>query len=308
MRLTVLPLIGLWLVTPAIAAPRVAADIAPVHSLASMVMEGIGMPDLIIPARASPHGHALRPSAAAALSEADLVFWVGPELDPGFARRLAVLAEDTRSVVLTKVPGMVILSFAHDKRGRDEHTHQGRSEGQHGHAHDQLGSDPHIWLDPVNGQKALEAMAKALAELDPENADRYRRNATIASEALATLETDIASQLSPLSDRAYLTFHPAFGYFESRFGLRNVGSIAHSDAAQPGGGRLAALRKRMQQEDITCVFAEPQQPERLIVTVTEGTGIRHGTLDPLGADLIPGSSLYTDLLSNLANAFEDCLG
>ena len=63
-------------------APKVVVDIAPVHSLVSMVMKGVGEPTLIIPANASPHDYALRPSAAKALQNADIIFWMGSSLTP----------------------------------------------------------------------------------------------------------------------------------------------------------------------------------------------------------------------------------
>ena len=65
--------------------PDVAVDIAPVHSLVARVMEGVGTPDLIVAPGASPHEYSLRPSEAAALQEAELVFWVGPGLTPWLA-------------------------------------------------------------------------------------------------------------------------------------------------------------------------------------------------------------------------------
>ncbi len=49
----------------------VAVDIAPVHSLVARVMDGVGTPDLVIPAGALPHEHTLHPSEAAALEDAE---------------------------------------------------------------------------------------------------------------------------------------------------------------------------------------------------------------------------------------------
>ena len=74
------------------AAPRVAADIAPVQSIAARVMAGVGEPGLILPPGASPHGYALRPSEARLLQDADLVVWVGPALTPWLADPIATLA------------------------------------------------------------------------------------------------------------------------------------------------------------------------------------------------------------------------
>ena len=73
--------------------PKVAVDIAPVHSLVSKVMTGVGKPDLIIPAKASPHDYQLKPSNAESLENANLVFWVGKDLTPCWRRACLVLLQ-----------------------------------------------------------------------------------------------------------------------------------------------------------------------------------------------------------------------
>ncbi|MEM6406783.1 MAG: zinc ABC transporter substrate-binding protein [Pseudomonadota bacterium] len=135
--------------------PNVAADIAPVHSLVARVMDGIGEPALIIPNGASPHGYALRPSDAAALQEADLVFWIGEDLTPQLEDAIDTLAANATTVALLETDNIKLLDFredalfeAHDhgdeEHGHDEHGHDdhGHEEAKHGdHAHDDHGHD-----------------------------------------------------------------------------------------------------------------------------------------------------------------------
>ncbi|MFW5680573.1 MAG: metal ABC transporter solute-binding protein, Zn/Mn family, partial [Pseudomonadota bacterium] len=73
----------------AMAAPDVVTSILPLQSLTAMVMDGIGEPTTLLPAGASPHAYALRPSEAARLERADLVVWVGPDLERFLERPLA---------------------------------------------------------------------------------------------------------------------------------------------------------------------------------------------------------------------------
>src|SRR5690554_1835956 len=75
-------ILGLFAIGAASAdAPGVVASIKPVHSLVSAVMEGTGRPELIVEGAGSPHLYHLRPSQARKLQEADLIFWIGPELE-----------------------------------------------------------------------------------------------------------------------------------------------------------------------------------------------------------------------------------
>ena len=67
--------------TSANAEIKVVASIKPIHSLVSYLMDGIGKPDLIVDGYASPHGFAMKPSHAKMLQNADLIFWVGEDLE-----------------------------------------------------------------------------------------------------------------------------------------------------------------------------------------------------------------------------------
>ena len=60
---------------------KVVASIKPLHSLISYVMDGVGTPDIIIDGSSSPHTFQLKPSHASMLQEADIVFWIGEDLE-----------------------------------------------------------------------------------------------------------------------------------------------------------------------------------------------------------------------------------
>ncbi|WP_170327657.1 zinc ABC transporter substrate-binding protein [Ruegeria arenilitoris] len=123
--------------------PNVAVDIAPVHSLVARVMEGVGTPDLIVPPGASPHEYNLRPSEAAALQEADLVFWIGEDLTPWMEGAMETLAGGATVTSLLESDGTVRLDFrenalfeAHDHGDEDDHGHDEHAEGEDHDDHD----------------------------------------------------------------------------------------------------------------------------------------------------------------------------
>jgi zinc transport system substrate-binding protein len=290
------------------AAPRVATDILPVHSIVARVMQGVGVPEVIVPPGASPHGFAMRPSAAGLLAEADAVFWIGPALTPWLDGAVDALAGRARVLTLADVDGVVLLDvreggpFAAHDHGQDEHDPM--------HDHEERGEqiDAHAWLDPRNGVAMAAAAAALLGGIDPANAAAYDENARAFAGEMAALEEEIAARLGPVADRPYVVFHDAYQYFEARFDMPAVGSVALGDADQPSAARVAAIRERIRDAGVVCVFAEPQFEPRLIATVTEGTGVRTATLDPVGTELAPGPDLYPDLLRAMADGLADCLG
>ncbi|TMM54074.1 zinc ABC transporter substrate-binding protein [Sulfitobacter sabulilitoris] len=287
-------------------APRVATDIAPVHGLVAQVMAGVGTPDLVVPPGASPHGHAMRPSEARALSRADLVIWIGPALTPWLQGPIDTLAQGADRLTLLEAPGTILLPFREGAAFEaDDHDHD------HGHdetTHQEEASDPHAWLDPRNASVWLEAIAARLSALDPAHAATYRANAASAQADLDALEAEIAALLTPLQGRPFVVFHDAYHYFEARFGTEAVAALSLGDASDPGPAHLDEVRDAIARSGVTCAFVEPQVNTGLIDAVAEGQAVRIATLDPLGLDSPPGPGFYPALLRGMARAMADCLG
>lgn len=201
---------------------------------------------------------------------------------------------------------------SHDKHSHDKHSH-GKKEHSHSHAHDHghdhahTGGDPHFWLDPRNARAAAAHVATLLAERYPDKAEVFSQNAGRFDAELAKLEETLMGELSAAKDAGFLVFHDAFQYFERRFGLTAVGSITANPEVLPGARRLSELRTRVRDSGAVCVFSEPQFQTRVIETVIEGTGVRRGVIDPLGADMTAGPGQYASLLQSVAGSLKSCL-
>ena len=325
--------------------PRVATDIAPIHSLVSMIMQGAGSPDLIIPPGASPHSYAMRPSEARAVAKADLVVWVGPSLAPWLEEPMSSLAQGAERLTLQEVEGIRLLTNrsgvafeAHDHGdheghedhdGHDDHAehddHEGHDHADHadhddhdhdaheeadahaGHNHAPGALDPHIWLDPQNAVVWLDAIAASLSAQDPENAALYADNAAQAQAQLVDLQADIQAELTPLRGQKFVVFHDAYHYFEARFDVEASAAISLSDGAAPSAARLAEVRDVVKDTQAACVFTEPQFNAGLVDALQDGTALKSASLDPIGAALEPGVDMYPALLRDLAAAFSSCL-
>jgi zinc transport system substrate-binding protein len=320
-------------------APRVAADIAPVHGLVARVMEGVGTPELVGQPGGSPHHYAMRPSEARALEQADAVFWIGRQLTPWLEGAVDSLASDAVTVKLLEVPGSVSLEFrqgatfeahdhahedeghgsaghdhgadGHDAEGSDhaehEHDHDEHEEHAHDdHAHNANETDPHAWLDPENAKLWLDVIAGELSALDPPNATRYRENAAAGRAEIDAAVADARQALAPAEGLRFVVFHDAYHYFESRFGLAAAGAISLSDASDPSPARLEAVRDAVRELGVECVFSEPQFDQRLVRTVLDGTEGRAGIIDPLGFEIETGPGFYPALIRTIAGQIADC--
>lgn len=292
----------LLLLFPAMAAAelQVAVSIRPIHSLVSALMQGAGAPDLVIAAAGSPHSYNLRPSEVRLLHQADLVVWVGPELETVLSKPLASrTAKNSVVTLLLVLPKETLLPA---REGGDWSDADHPAEG---HAHD--GVDPHIWLSPTTAGAAARLIAARLVELDADHRDLYQRNLATLLKRLDVLAQRTGARLTPLREQKYLVFHDAYQYFERDFGLRPAGALAVDPDRPPGARRLTEIRASIRNQGITCLFTEPQFEPRLVKVLAEGTSMRVGTLDPVGADLTPGTELYFSLITDMAAALETCL-
>jgi zinc transport system substrate-binding protein len=314
--------------------PSVAVDIAPLHSLVSQVMEGVGQPSLLIPAEASPHHHTLRPSQAKALADAEVVFWVGEGITPWLKKALDNLAESALKVEVLEIEGTTTYAFregatfeSHD-HGEDEHhkdehhekgehhdkekdehhkkdEHSDKEKDEHHDEHE--GSDPHAWLDPVNAKLWVNYINDILSKQDPENASIYSSNAAKATASLDTLIRSTRTKIDALSKPQFIVFHDAYQYFEKRFDIPAAGSITLGDAEDPSPARIKEIRDTVKKLGVTCVFTEPQYNPGLVKNVFQGTTISViGVMDPLGASLATGSGHYQQLIEGMVKSLSQC--
>jgi zinc transport system substrate-binding protein len=295
-------------------APAVVASIKPIHSLVAGVMDGIGAPQLLVEGAGSPHSYALRPSEARALEQADVVFWVGENLEAFLARPLAALSGDATVVALSEADGLRLLAtreggmWSGTSETEGEHAEHDEHGDAHEHEEHEHGAiDMHLWLDPQNGAAMVGRIAATLGAIDPERAAAYQANAAKLGADLAKLDAEMAAALAPVRDRPFVVFHDAYQYFEVRYDLNVVGSITVDPQRTPGAARLRDIRAELEKTDAACVFAEPQFRPALVQTVVEGTGAGSGVLDPLGADLAAGPRQYGELLRDLSRSLVECL-
>ena len=275
--------------------PRVIADVAPIHSLVAQVMDGVGEPLLLVPARMSPHGHALKVSQARALAESDIVFWVGEALTPWLDKALSTLAADAEAVELLDAENLSLLHFDEEDDDHDDHAH--------GHE----GIDPHIWLDPVNAQSLIAVIARTLAARDAENAARYLANAEAATKRLDTLISETEEHTAAIRGRRYIVYHDGYRYFETRFGLGRAIPISDGHAAKPGARRLSEVRDALVEIEARCIFAEKQFGSRTVRSILRGTDTVEAQLDPIGQSFEPGPALYGALIRDLTKTMTRCL-
>ena len=312
---------------PANADIKVVASIKPIHSLASYLMNGVAKPDLIVDGYASPHGFAMKPSHAKMLQNADLIFWVGEDVENFLEKPLGSIAKKAEKIELMQIKGLQVLKFRernifddHDDHGHDDHDKKedhdshakkedhddhGKKEDHDDHeGHAQGEFDPHIWLDPINAKVILNEMVEHLIENDPKNEAKYKSNLDEALKDIDKLTIDVMTELS--NSVSSIVFHDAYQYFEKRFNVNILGAFTVNTDVMPGAEQLAEIREIIEHDKVACVFSEPQFNPDIIKAVAKDMNIKTGVIDPLGATLNPGKDLYFSLIKNMSASFKGC--
>ena len=318
------------LVSSANADVKVVTSIKPIHSLASYVMDGVGKPDVIVDGYNSPHGFSLKPSHAKMLENADLVIWVGEDLEAFLEKPLNTIAKKAKNIEVMDLKGIKKLEFreknifeGHDDHGHDEHKDEHKEHGhdehkdehkEHGHdehkekdaheGHHHGEHDPHVWLDPMNAKVIVKEITKQLVQLDSKNSAAYKANSKKALADIDKLTKAIKKDLN--KDLRFVVFHDAYQYFENRFNIKVLGALTVNTDVMPGAEQLSEIREVIEHEKVNCIFSEPQFNPSIIKSIAKDTKVKTGILDPLGAKLDKGKNLYFDLLNDMASSFKGC--
>ena len=342
--LSILSLLTIF--APANADVKVVTSIKPIHSLASYLMDGVGKPDLIVDGYASPHGFAMKPSHAKMLQEADLIFWVGEDLESFLEKPLKSIAKKAEKIELMEIKGLNKLKFrernifdGHDDHGHDEghkeddHDDHAKKEDDHGHddehkedGHDEHGHDDEHKEDG-HDEHGHEGHAHGEHDphiwLDPMNAkvileemaehliENDQKNASVYKSNLKKAHKDLDKLTKKVKselnkDFKSIVFHDAYQYFEKRFDVNVLGAFTVNTDVMPGAEQLAEIREIIEHDKVSCIFSEPQFNPDIIKAVAKDTNVATGVIDPLGATLNPGKDLYFDLISNMSKSFKGC--
>jgi zinc transport system substrate-binding protein len=271
-------------------------------------VERIGGPqvavDVLVAPGQSPHAYEPTPRQAAALAEADVYFACGMPFESRLLDRIR--GSFTRLRIVDTCEGITLRTLSdaeHEHQGergadggqsRDGdglHTSGGSESydgaGSYHHEHTAGEPDPHVWLNPQFAIIIARNVAAGLGAASPAQVGGFEHNAAALIAELSELDGKIAGQLAPLRGRTIYVYHPAYGYFADRYGLRQ--RAVEAEGKEPGARELASLIERARAEGVRVIFVQPQFPT---------LGARH-VADAIGGAVVPLDDLSRDYVSNL---------
>lgn len=267
----VVPLIGAILFsrgseTPASSRPAVAVSVEPLRLLVEELTAGTVQVVVAVPTGASPATHVPTDAETARLRGALAYFSVGVPMERG--PWFGSIEKSGAYVDLREGLALRSIGAAHD-----------HGEGEH-EAHD---ADPHVWLSPRCLSTMAETIAAALAERLPSAASEIGRRLVALQLELTELDAELAERLDPFRGRAFLVYHPSWGYLADDHGLEQLAIETHGQ--EPSDAELVELRRVVESHGLRVLFVQPQIHGRSAERLADSLGLRIEALDPLAPDV-----------------------
>ena len=299
---------------------RVVVDIPPVHGIVEGVLGSNASITTLISRGIDPHNYTMKPSHAAALSEADLIMLIGESLTPSLAEKLPSLASNAQIIELAEVSNVHLIAYedahedheddAHhdddhhddhaDEKEQNEHEHDEHHDDEHD-SHDHSGINPHIWLDIDNADVWAHAIAKSASELSTALTSDINANLAAFEQALIGLK----SEMQTLTAKPYSVSHDAFGYLEESFGIDHPQAVTNGMGLRPSPSDMANLRAQIEATPPACMIIDPNDHTALAYALAEEYSIKTVEFSQLG-EIVEGENAYLILMQGAVTAFKTC--
>ncbi|MDX1491378.1 MAG: zinc ABC transporter substrate-binding protein [Pseudohongiellaceae bacterium] len=274
---------------------KVLATIKPLQMVAAALLEGVNEPQLLIPSRQSPHFFSLRPSDARGLAEADLILWIGPQMETFLVQAIEQASANAHVIQASTLEGVVLFDLEGDEDSHEDHS-------EHEHA-----VDPHLWLDVHNIRLLANELFEQLSVLDVANSQRYQQNLNTFLVGLQGIERQMQVEGERFQQLPYAVYHNGIQYLERQLGIEHAFVVVPNHEVQPGIRHLLELRESLETQELHCLLVDPTANPATIKTVFGERDVREGRLDPLGDDIALSANSYVELMSTLIADAGRCL-
>lgn len=281
---------------------KIVTSVKPIGFIAEAIGHNVIDTEILLPDGASAHTYSLKPSDLVRLKSAELIIWIGEDMEsflPGILKGI----DNKKQLELSTDYRIKALLRGEDAHDREEHENDEADD--HDHHHGQF--DMHIWLSPKIAKIIAKIIHDKLEEIYPEKSAVLNENLSNFIDELRETEQIIAKQLNNVQNKGYFVFHDAYGYFETEFGLNNLGSFTINPSIQPGLKKVYEVQSELRSKQAICIFREPQFSPAIIAKLVDGTNVKIGELDPLGIDVMLSKDSYCKFLLKITQQFLNCL-
>ena len=276
----------------------VVVSIKPIHSIVTMLMDGIATPKLLLNSSDSAHTFHLKPSQIRMLSKSDLVITISDDFETGLRKALKNVKKDSHFKVSS-------LNQLNTLKSRGEEIYEVNEEEEGNHANHT--NDLHLWLDVDNMQLISQHISNLLIELDTANEITYSENFNKVNSELNKLKIELQHQLEPFSSTRFAIFADTLQYFENNLNLKRPVIITPYHGARLSINRTLEAKKIIKDLNISCLIYGSEIRPNQVNVLSEGLTLKAFKIDILGAAYPSGSDQYFNLMKRISSQLASCL-
>ena len=276
----------------------VVVSIKPIHSITTMLMDGIATPKLLLNSSDSAHTFHLKPSQIRMLSKSDLVITISDDFETGLRKALKNVKKDSHFKVSS-------LNQLNTLKSRGEEIYEVNEEEEGNHADHT--NDLHLWLDVDNMQLISQHISNLLIELDPANESKYSENFNKVNSKLTKLKIELQHQLEPFLSTRFVIFADTLQYFENSLNLKRPVIITPYHGARLSINRTLEAKKIIKDLNISCLIYGSEIRPNQVNVLSEGLTLKAFKIDILGSVYPSGSDQYFNLMKRISNQLASCL-
>jgi len=246
-----------------------------------------------------PHFVEAKPSFLLQLRKADLLVAVGLELEIGWLPPLVNQCGNPR--IQPSAPGYLDVSqFAEILEIPTAQVSRAM-----GDVHPM--GNPHYWLDPQNGLRIAQGIARKLTQMNPANGAYHQQRLDAFRQRLEAAERRWDAQMKPFRGQKVIPYHQSWPNFIKRFGLKAADYVEPRPGIPPSPAHVVELIGLMKREGVRVIMVEPYFDLKTPQSVARATGAQVVVLMPsVGGNKETGDyiSLFDYDVNLLARAFQ----
>lgn len=279
--------------------PEISVSILPQKYFLEKIVKDKFDINVMVKAGASPHTYEPKTSQMKSLSNSKIYFYTGIEFEKAWLDKFKKSAPNTLFVDSSAgIERIAMQEHSHEEeQTHDKHKHDKKHDHEDEHEHE--GLDPHVWLDPVLAKVQAKNIYDSVVSIDESNKDFYTKNYEEFLKELDLLDTQIKEILAPYSQKAFMVFHPSWGYFASRYNLEQI--PIEMQGKEPKPNELIELVKDAKEHNIKIIFVSPQFSQKSAKTIASSIGGNVVAIDSLGENW---ANSLIDTATQIANSYK----
>lgn len=251
---------------------KIVTTFYPMYDFAKHVAGDQADVTVLVPAGIEPHDWEPTPQDLIKIQQADLFVYNGAGLEEWVDKALQSLKTNKLKVV-EATQGLNLM----EGNAEDNDPHEESNKG----AHEEHALDPHVWLDPVMAQQQVQAIEKALVELDPAHQTDYVNNTNAYLTQLQSLDQSFRDLAATAKQKEFVTQHAAFGYLAKRYGFDQISISGLNPEVEPSTAQMADVVNLAKQRHVKVIYFESLVSPKVAQMVAKEVGCETAVLNPL---------------------------